>query len=70
MINFTGMGRWWGFVFVEGGGGAKGGGVLLKFLPEEVKPRAILPLGFLYSDPVFWHPGSSYAAMGGAHQSD
>ena len=32
--------------------------------------RAILPLGLLHADPVRWHSGSSYAAVGGAHQSD
>ena len=46
------------------------GVVLLKCLPEEVKPRAILPLGLLHTDPAFWHPESLYAAIGGAHQSD
>ena len=39
-------------------------------LPKEVEPRSILPLGPLHTDPVRWHPGSSYAAVGGAHQSD
>ena len=39
-------------------------------LPKEVEPRAILPLGPLHADPVCRHPGSSYAAVGGAHQSD
>ena len=47
-----------------------GGVVLLKCLPKEVKPRAILPLGSMHADLVCWNPGSLYAAMGGAHQSD
>ena len=41
----------------------------LACLPEEVEPCAILPLGPLHTDPVRWHPGSSYAAVGGANQS-
>ena len=61
----------WGVgFFLVGGGGGAGGVVLLKCLPKEVKPCAILPLGSLHADPVSWHPGSSYAAMGGAHQGD
>ena len=56
------------FLFVGGGGGQ--GVVLLKCLPKKVDPRAILPLGLLHSDLVCWHPGSSYTAIGGAHQSD
>ena len=39
-------------------------------LHKEVDPRAILPLGPLHADPVRWQPGSSDAAMSGAHQSD
>ena len=46
------------------------GGGLLECLPKEVGPRAILPLGSLHADPVLWHLGSLYAAVGGAHQSD
>ena len=61
-----------GFLYVcvcwRGRGGR--GLVYLKCLPKEVKSRTILPLGSLHADPVCWHPGSSYAAMGGAHQSD
>ena len=57
------------FVFVGGGGGV-GGLVYLKCLPIVVKPRIILLLGSLHADPVCWYPGSSYAAIGGAHQSD
>ena len=41
----------------------------LACLPEEIYPCAILPLGPLHTDPVLRHPGSSYAAVGGAHQS-
>ena len=44
--------------------------VALACLPEEVYPFAILPLGPLHTDPVRRHLGSSYAALGGAHQSD
>ena len=44
--------------------------VALACLPEEVSPHAIFPLGPLHTDPVRWHPGSSYAVVGGAHQSD
>ena len=51
-------------------GGGGWGVALLECLPKEVEPRAIPPLGLLHADPVRWHPGSSYAAMGGAHQSD
>ena len=53
--------------------GAKGIGlveVALVCLPKEFEPRAILPLGFLHTDPVRRHPGSSCAAVGGVHQSD
>ena len=42
----------------------------LACLPEEVEPCAVLPLGPLHTDPVTWHLGSSYEAVGGAHQSD
>ena len=42
----------------------------LACLPKEVEPRAILLLGPLHTDPVLWYPGSSYAAVGGVHQSD
>ena len=45
------------------------GGPLL-CLPKEVEPCAILPLGPLHTDPVRQHLGYSYAAVGGAHQSD
>ena len=45
-------------------------GGALEWLPKEVEPRAILPLRPLNADPVRWHPGSLYAALGGAHQSD
>ena len=45
-------------------------GVGLVCLPKEVDPRAILALGPLHADTVHWYPGSSYAAVGGAHQSD
>ena len=55
------------FKFVGGGGGR--GVALLKCLPKEVEPCAILPLGPLHSDLVCWYPGSTYAAMGGAYQS-
>ena len=44
--------------------------VALACLPEEIYPRAILPLGPLQTDPMSRHPGSSYVAVGGAHQSD
>ena len=56
-----------------GGLGVWGSGLVvgaLACLPEEVDPWSILPLGTLHIDPVFRHPGSSYAAVGGAHQSD
>ena len=45
-------------------------GGALECLPKEVDPRAILPLGPLHTDPVRQHLGSSYATVGGAHQSD
>ena len=45
-------------------------GGALACLPKEVEPRAILPLGPLHTHPVRWYPGSSYAAVGGVHQSD
>ena len=57
-----------GFEFVGGGGGRCV--ALLSFLPKEVEPHDILPLGSLHYDPVCWHMGSSYAEMGGAHHSD
>ena len=47
-----------------------GGGRGMACLPKEVEPRSILPLGPLHADPVGWHPGSSYAEVGGAHQSN
>ena len=53
------------FSLLEGEGGA-----ILACLPKEVDPRVILPLGSLHANPVRWHPGYSYAAMGGAHQRD
>ena len=55
---------YWG---VEGSGLVGGD---LACLPKEVEPRDILPLGPLHTDPVRRHPGSLYAAVGGAHQSD
>ena len=45
-------------------------GGALACLPKEVEPCAILPLGPIHTDPLRRHPGSSYAAVGGAHQSD
>ena len=42
----------------------------LACVPEEFEPCAILPLGPLHSDTVCHHLGSSYEAVGGAHQSD
>ena len=42
----------------------------LACLLEEFEPCAILLLGPLHTDPVRWHPGYSYAAVGGAHQTD
>ena len=45
-------------------------GGALACLPKKVEPRAILLLGPLHTDPVRRHLGSSYAAVGGAHQSD
>ena len=45
-------------------------GVALEFLPEEVEPCDNFPLGSMHTDPVRRHPGSSYAVIGGAHQSD
>ena len=42
----------------------------LACLPEEVEPCAILPLEPLHTDPVRRHPGSLYAVVGGAHQSN
>ena len=50
--------------------GMRAGVALLKCLPGEVETRTILPLGSLHADSVCWHPGSSYTAMVGAHQSD
>ena len=38
--------------------------------PKEVEPHAVLPLGLMHTDPVLWQPGSSYAGVGGVHQSD
>ena len=52
------MGDFWGF------------GVPQSRLPEEVHPCAVFPLGPMYADPVRRNPGSSYAAVCGAHQSD
>ena len=54
----------WGAEAISLVGGA------LACLPKEVEPHAILPLGPLHTDPVRWHPGSSYAAVGGVHKSD
>ena len=42
----------------------------LACLSKEVEPCVVLPLGLLNTDPVCWHPGYAYAAVGGAHQSD
>ena len=58
---------------IRGNEGSRGVGCLggaLACLPKEVDPLAILPLGPLHTDLVRRHPGSSYAAVGGAHQSD
>ena len=55
---------------LEGEGGGELAFGYLGFLPKEVKPRAILPLGSLHGDPVCRHPGSAYTAMSGAHQGD
>ena len=54
----------WGVEGIRLVGGA------LACLPKEFDPCAILPLGPLHTDPVHWYPGSSYAAVVGAHQSD
>ena len=42
-------------------------GEALAWLPKEVDTRSILPLEPLHTDLVRWHPGSLYAAVGGAH---
>ena len=61
----------WGVRGFDVVGGGEGRGVaLLKCLHKEVEPRSILPLGLLHADQVCLHLGSSYAAMGGVHQSD
>ena len=67
---------WWSVVAVwcmMGIGVAEGGGVIWwspTCLREEVKSCAILPLGPMHTDRVRQYPGSPYAAVGGAHQSD
>ena len=50
------------------GSGLIGG--VLAYIPLEVEPCAIFPLEPLHTDPVHMHPGFSYTAVGGAHQSD
>ena len=42
----------------------------LACFPKVIKLHAILSLGPLHTHPVFWHLVSSYATVGGAHQSD
>ena len=39
-------------------------------LHEEFQLCVVFLMGLLYADPVLRHPGSLYAAVSGAHQSD